>query len=41
MLGRGFRADEDETGKVMLISHGLWQRKFAGDSDLSSDARSP
>ena len=33
-LGRGFRADEDEAGKVMLISHGLWQRKFAGDSSV-------
>ena len=32
VLGRGFRADEDDAGKVMLISHGLWQRKFAGDS---------
>ena len=32
VLGRGFRADEDEAGKVMMISHGLWQRKFAGDS---------
>jgi putative ABC transport system permease protein len=34
VLGRGFRADEDEAGKVMLISHGLWQRKFAGDSSV-------
>ena len=32
VLGRGFRADEDDAGKVMLISYGLWQRKFAGDS---------
>jgi putative ABC transport system permease protein len=31
VLGRGFRADEDETGKVMLIGYGFWQRKFAGD----------
>jgi putative ABC transport system permease protein len=34
VLGRGFRADEDDAGKVMLISHGLWQRKFAGDSTV-------
>ena len=34
VLGRGFRADEDDAGKVMLISHGLWQRKFAGDTNV-------
>ncbi|HEU4786934.1 MAG TPA: ABC transporter permease, partial [Gemmatimonadaceae bacterium] len=34
VLGRGFRADEDEVGKVMLISYGFWQRKFAGDSSV-------
>jgi predicted permease len=34
VLGRGFRADEEDAGKVMLISHGLWQRKFAGDSSV-------
>src|SRR5688572_14391205 len=34
VVGRGFRADEDDAGKVMLISHGLWQRKFAGDSGV-------
>jgi putative ABC transport system permease protein len=33
-LGRGFRADEDETGKVMLIGYGFWQRKFAGDRSI-------
>ena len=31
VLGRGFRPEDDEAGKVMLISHGLWMRKFAGD----------
>jgi len=31
-VGRQFRVDEDDAGKVMLISHGLWQRKFAGDT---------
>ena len=34
VLGRGLRADEDEAGKVMLISHGLWRRKFGGDSTI-------
>jgi putative ABC transport system permease protein len=34
ILGRGFRADEDDAGKVMLISHGFWQRKFAGDRSI-------
>jgi putative ABC transport system permease protein len=34
ILGRGLRADEDEAGKVMLISHGFWQRKFAGDRSV-------
>jgi putative ABC transport system permease protein len=33
-LGRGLRPEEDEAGKVMLISHGLWQRKFGGDSTV-------
>jgi putative ABC transport system permease protein len=32
-LGRSFRADEDLPGKdtVMVLSHGLWQRRFNGD----------
>ena len=34
VLGRGLRADEDETGKVMLIGYGFWQRKFAGDPSV-------
>src|SRR5687768_5742679 len=33
-LGRGFRPDEDGAGKVMMISHGFWQRKFGGDSSV-------
>ncbi len=33
-LGRHLRPDEEEAGKVMLISHGLWQRKFGGDSSV-------
>jgi putative ABC transport system permease protein len=32
--GRGFRTDEDETGNVMLIGYGFWQRKFAGDPSV-------
>jgi putative ABC transport system permease protein len=34
VLGRGLRPEEDDAGKVMMISHGLWQRKFAGDSGV-------
>jgi putative ABC transport system permease protein len=32
-LGRGFLAEEHTTGarKVVVISHGLWQTRFAGD----------
>jgi putative ABC transport system permease protein len=38
--GRGFRADEDETGSVMLIGYGFWQRKFAGDPSVLGRALS-
>src|SRR5262249_12345511 len=34
MLGRLFAADEEEPGtetRVLILSHQLWQRRFAGD----------
>ena len=34
LIGRGFRAGEDTTGDgaaVVLLGHGLWQRRFGGD----------
>ena len=37
MLGRGFREGEDATGDgaaVVLLGHGLWQRRFGGDPTL-------
>ncbi|HEY7544884.1 MAG TPA: ABC transporter permease, partial [Blastocatellia bacterium] len=35
-LGRGFAADEDQPGKdqVAILTHRLWQRRFAGDVDI-------
>ena len=35
-LGRGFRAQEDQPGgnHVVIISHGLWQRRFGFDPDI-------
>ena len=32
-LGRTFRAEEDAPGKdaVIILSHGMWQRRFGGD----------
>jgi putative ABC transport system permease protein len=35
MLGRTFTEDEDNKGvRVAVISHGLWQRRFGGASDI-------
>jgi putative ABC transport system permease protein len=35
-LGRSFRPEEDQPGgeRVVLLSHGLWQRKFGGDRSI-------
>jgi len=35
-LGRDFLASEDEPGNnsVVMLSHGLWQRRYAGDSSI-------
>jgi putative ABC transport system permease protein len=36
MLGRSFRAEEDAPGKdsVIVVSHGMWQRRFNGDPNI-------
>jgi putative ABC transport system permease protein len=34
ILGRHLRAEEDESGRVLLISYALWQRRYAGDSSV-------
>ncbi len=36
VMGRGFTADEEVVGRhrVVIISHGLWQRRFGGDPDI-------
>ncbi len=31
-LGRFFTDDEERDGRTVVLGHGLWQRKFAGDS---------
>jgi putative ABC transport system permease protein len=35
-MGRNFTADEDRTGgaKTVILSHGLWQRRFGGDASI-------
>jgi predicted permease len=36
-LGRGFRPEEDQVGsdnKVIVLAHGLWQRRFGGNTNL-------
>jgi putative ABC transport system permease protein len=35
-LGRAFRRDEETFGnhRVVILSHGLWQRRFGGDSSI-------
>ncbi|HYL91970.1 MAG TPA: ABC transporter permease, partial [Alphaproteobacteria bacterium] len=36
LLGRGFAAEEAEPGRddVIVLNHGFWQRRFAGDDNL-------
>jgi putative ABC transport system permease protein len=36
LLGRGFTEDEDDDGRhrVVLLSHGLWQRRFGADASV-------
>lgn len=36
MLGRTFKPEEEETGKdnVAILTHGLWQRRFASDPQI-------
>ena len=36
MLGRSFSAEEYEVGKgqVVILAHGLWQRRFGGDQNV-------
>jgi putative ABC transport system permease protein len=35
-LGRGFTEDENQPGqdRVVILSHGLWQRRYAGDPNI-------
>jgi putative ABC transport system permease protein len=36
MIGRAFTAEEDQTGhdKVIVLSYGLWQRRFGADKNI-------
>ncbi|UCC71370.1 MAG: ABC transporter permease [Gemmatimonadota bacterium] len=36
MLGRGFLPDEDRPGadRIVILSHGVWQRRYAGDREI-------
>ncbi|HZS07295.1 MAG TPA: ABC transporter permease [Blastocatellia bacterium] len=35
MIGRGFRAEEDEPGaRVVVLSHSLWQKRFGSDPGI-------
>jgi putative ABC transport system permease protein len=36
MIGRGFLPDEDRPGhnRVVILGHGLWQRRFGGDPNI-------
>ncbi len=37
LLGRGFLPDDDKPGKenkIVVLSHGLWQRRYGGDKDV-------
>ena len=38
MLGRGFSPDEDQAGKekVVILSHGIWQQRYASDPEVLS-----
>jgi putative ABC transport system permease protein len=40
MLGRNFRSDEErpDAGSVVLLGHGFWQRRFAGDPSAIGQA---
>jgi putative ABC transport system permease protein len=40
MMGRGFLPDEDQPGKdpVVILTHGLWQRRFGSDPNIVNKA---